>query len=87
VSEHLEQAKRSLRRLENGYHEADWAQVDATRAVAEATVALAEEMRRANQLKFLGLPWDERRSVPAGAFVGEKKTEVLQKIAAELFPE
>jgi flavin-binding protein dodecin len=86
MSDHLEQAKRALRRAEEGYHEVDWALVDVTRAVAEATVALAEEMRRANQIAFLERPWIERRFVPT-IVVGEQQTEIVAQIGAELFPD
>jgi hypothetical protein len=87
VSDHLEQAKRSLRRLEDGYHEADWAQVDATRAVAEATVALAEEMRRANKLKFLTLPWDEQRRVAPNLTGPTNRAAAIKDLYADLFPD
>jgi hypothetical protein len=86
MNEHLESSKRSLRRLDQGYTEADWALVDAMKAVAEATVALAEEQQRANRIAFLtSLPWADQRSVPNAA--GEKRSDIIAKIGADLFPD
>jgi hypothetical protein len=55
MSAHFEEAEQILRRLDRGYDDSEWAQVDATKALAEATVALVEEQRRANQIALLAV--------------------------------
>lgn len=72
MSEHLDDAKRGLARAERGYTEdADWALVDVTKTLAQATVALAEAQRTTNQITYLALALSLGGEVPA--MVGLRK--------------
>lgn len=76
MTDHIANAKTHLRFLDNaGWEEPTIAQVRSTQAVAEATLALAEEQRIANQIAFVAAARRMRGTGP-----------LLAEIAAKIFP-